>query len=42
MKTAKCKKCGYEWETKSEMIFVSCPSCNNKVKIKELPNENTQ
>ena len=33
---AKCKKCGYEWETKSLMIFVSCPSCNNKVKIKEI------
>lgn len=39
MITAKCKKCGYKWETKSLMIFVSCPSCNNKVKIKELSNE---
>ena len=38
---AKCNKCNYEWNTKSEMIFVSCPSCNNKVKIKDLPiNEN--
>jgi len=37
MVKAKCKKCGYEWETTSLMIFVSCPSCNNKVKIKEMP-----
>lgn len=35
---AKCenKKCLYEWETKSQMIMVSCPSCGNKVKIKEI------
>lgn len=30
-----CKKCGYGWETKSELIMVSCPSCGNKVKIKQ-------
>ena len=36
---AKCNKCSYEWETKSEMIFVSCPSCGSKVKIGELNNE---
>ncbi len=42
MVKAKCTKCNYEWETKSEMIFVSCPSCNNKVKIREIENENTR
>jgi len=33
---AKCQKCGYEWETESKMILVSCPSCGSKVKIREL------
>jgi len=32
----KCLKCGYEWNTRSEMYFVSCPSCGNKVRIKKL------
>ncbi len=30
----KCEKCFYEWVTKSEMYFVSCPRCGSKVKIK--------
>ena len=38
MKTVKCQKCGYEWETNSEMIMVSCPSCGSKVKIREIEN----
>jgi len=29
----KCQKCGYEWDTKSKHIFVSCPSCLGKVQI---------
>lgn len=29
----KCK-CGYEWKTKSTKIYVSCPNCLRKVKIK--------
>lgn len=33
---AQCKKCKYEWETKSEMFNVSCPSCGNKVKLREI------
>jgi len=28
----KCQKCGYEWDTKSKLAFVSCPSCLSKVK----------
>lgn len=27
-----CDKCGYSWVTKSELLFVSCPSCMQKVK----------
>jgi len=28
----KCKKCGYEWDTKSKLIYITCPNCYNKVK----------
>ena len=31
MKT-KCNYCEYEWNTKSKMLKVSCPSCGMKVK----------
>ena len=31
----KCEYCGYEWDTKSPMVFVSCPSCLKKIKINE-------
>ena len=30
----KCSKCGYEWNTESKMIWVTCPSCRLKVKNK--------
>ena len=33
-KKIKCDKCGHEWETKSELIFVTCPSCYGKVRMK--------
>ena len=39
MKKLKCTKCGYEWETKSELILVSCPSCGSKIKNKEIKKE---
>lgn len=29
----KCKYCGYEWETKTKLVFVSCPSCLKKNKV---------
>lgn len=31
-----CCKCGYQWDTKSKHVLVSCPSCYKKVKV---PNE---
>lgn len=36
MVKAKCTNCKYEWKTNSTMLRVSCPSCGNKVKIREL------
>jgi len=30
----KCQKCKYEWNTKSKMIWVTCPSCQKKVRTK--------
>jgi len=34
MKTKiKCSSCGYEWETKSNHVFVTCPSCLQKQKV---------
>ena len=32
----KCKNCEYEWQTKSTHIFVTCPSCYKKVKIRDV------
>lgn len=39
-KKVKCSKCGYQWVTLSKMNFVSCPSCLNKVKLKDLEDYN--
>lgn len=33
---AQCQRCDYDWETKSEMIMVSCPSCSSKVRIRDI------
>jgi len=38
-KKVKCNFCGYEWVSYSDHIYVSCPSCLKKVKIKELEKE---
>lgn len=33
MKTKiKCTNCKYEWETKSKMMFITCPNCGRKTK----------
>jgi len=29
----KCPKCNHEWETKSQLKMVTCPSCQLKVKL---------
>ena len=31
----KCPHCNYEWETKSELIMTTCPSCQRKIRIRE-------
>ena len=31
---AKCKGCNYGWETSSTHMYVSCPNCMNKVRIR--------
>jgi len=38
----KCPKCNYEWETRSELILITCASCGLKVKNidKEKDNSN--
>ena len=36
MKEVNCKKCGYTWNTKSKMAYVSCPSCLQKINIKSI------
>ena len=28
----KCPKCGYEWETRSTKLYVTCPNCLRKVR----------
>lgn len=38
----KCEKCNYEWETKSKMQFVTCPSCLLKVKNELKHSKNKQ
>ena len=31
----KCTNCEYEWQTNSKMIFVTCPCCMKKVKVRK-------
>lgn len=42
MRKIKCQKCGYEWETKSTKLYVSCPSCLTKVKTEQGVKKNEQ
>ena len=39
---AKCENpiCKHEWDCKSKMIQVSCPSCGNKVKLRDEVEKN--
>ena len=30
----KCSKCGYEWKTRTKMLFVVCPKCLRKAEVK--------
>lgn len=30
---AKCSHCGYDWQTKSKLKLVTCPSCGYKAKV---------
>jgi len=42
MKTkVKCPKCDYEWETRSELILITCASCGVKIKNPINKNENS-
>lgn len=38
---AECHICNYNWETQSQMIMVSCPSCGSKVRIREIDSNQT-
>ena len=31
-----CQNCGYKWETKSELLYVTCPSCARKTEKREV------
>jgi hypothetical protein len=31
----KCEHCGYEWEYKGKLARASCPSCGQKVKLRQ-------
>jgi len=31
-----CDKCGYKWEYKGDLIKATCPSCGNKVKVRDI------
>ena len=37
MSEAKCQNpnCKHKWDSKSKMMFVSCPSCGSKVKLRD-------
>jgi len=31
-----CEHCNYTWITKSKHIYVTCPSCMAKIKIRDI------
>jgi len=36
MKKVKCERCGYEWETKSKLNYITCPNCLYKTHAQPL------
>lgn len=36
---AKCQRCGHEWTTLSDRVYLTCPSCQSKVRIRELSDD---
>ena len=34
-KTLKCPNCGYEWQTKSKLGWVTCPNCLRKIRVEQ-------
>jgi DNA-directed RNA polymerase subunit RPC12/RpoP len=32
----KCPNCKYEWNTKTKLISITCPSCQLKFKIRDV------
>lgn len=37
---AKCKICGYEWDSDSKLDYITCPNCMRKFKVKEIKQSN--
>lgn len=33
----KCPNCWYEWETKSNMLYITCPNCLRKFEWGDTP-----
>lgn len=36
MKNVQCEHCKYEWISRSGLIYVTCPNCGKKTKIKDI------
>jgi len=34
-KLVKCPKCGYSWQTKSKMLYITCVNCQRKFERKK-------
>lgn len=35
-----CSYCKYKWKTKQQTIYATCPSCQRKTQIREMPDGN--
>lgn len=35
---ATCNRCGYNWDYTGDLVQATCPSCNAKVTVRDLPN----